>query len=230
MSGHAKGPTRVVMVHPPLVRVVHWLNVIAIFIMVGSGWRIYDNVPIFHWLTFPIWLSIGGDPEITYRHNGDTGFSNALLWHFAAMWLLVLNGLVYLAYGIAAGRFRMKLFPLSPRAVLRDMIAAATFKLDHDDISKYNAVQKLLYLGVLCILALVVISGLAIWKPVQFWWLTNLLGGFQGARLVHFLCMSAIVAFVVIHVSLAILVPSTIKAMITGKARVPADTPPRAAE
>jgi thiosulfate reductase cytochrome b subunit len=216
------GPSRVVTIHPPIVRVAHWLNVAAIFMMVGSGWRIYNNVPIFHWLMFPEWFTLGGDPEITYHHNGDTGFSNALLWHFAAMWLLVVNGVIYVTYGILGGRFRRKLLPLSPRAVFNDAVAALTFKLDHHDISIYNAVQKLLYLGVLCVLALVVVSGIAIWKPVQFHWLTALLGGFQGARLVHFLCMSAIVGFVVIHVALALLVPSTLRAMVTGRARIPA--------
>jgi thiosulfate reductase cytochrome b subunit len=209
---------RSIVVHPPAVQIAHWLNVIAIFIMVGSGWHIYDNVPVIEWLTFPKWATLGGDPEITYKLHGDVGFGNALLWHFGAMWLLVINGLFYVGHGLVSGRFRAKFLPISPREVVKDLGEALTFKLKHDDISVYNAVQKLMYLGVLGVLALAVLSGLAIWKPVQLQELTALFGGFQGARLVHFLCMAAIVLFVLVHVTLALLVPSTLVAMITGKA------------
>jgi thiosulfate reductase cytochrome b subunit len=207
-----------IVVHPPAVQIAHWLNVVAIFIMVGSGWHIYDNVPIFTWLAFPKWATLGGDPEITYKLHGDVGFGNALLWHFGAMWLLVINGLFYVGYGLLSGRFYAKFLPISAREVARDVREALTFKLKHDDISVYNAVQKLMYLGVLGALALAVLSGLAIWKPVQLQVLTSLFGGFQGARLVHFLCMAAIVLFVLVHVTLALLVPSTLVAMLTGKA------------
>jgi thiosulfate reductase cytochrome b subunit len=211
---------RRIVVHPPAVQIAHWLNVVAIFIMVGSGWHIYDNVPIFPWLTFPKWATIGGDPELTYKLHGDVGFGNALLWHFAAMWLLVVNGLFYVGYGLLSGRFYRKFLPISPREVVKDLRDALTFKLQHADISVYNAVQKLMYVGVLGVLGLIVLSGLAIWKPVQLQVLTALFGGFQGARLVHFLCMTAIVLFVLVHVTLALLVPSTLVAMFTGKANV----------
>jgi thiosulfate reductase cytochrome b subunit len=217
----ATGASRVITVHPPWVQICHWLNAIAIFIMVGSGWHIYNNVPVVPWLTFPDWATLGGEPELTYKLHGDVGFGNALLWHFAAMWLLVINGLVYVGYGLASGRFRRKLWPISARGLVADVRDALTLKLAHEDISIYNSVQKLLYVGVLGVLALIVISGLAVWKPVQFQTLAAVLGGFQGARLVHFVCMSAIVLFVAVHVTLALLVPSTLKAMFTGKARVP---------
>jgi thiosulfate reductase cytochrome b subunit len=172
---------------------------------------------------------LGGDPDLTYKLHGDVGFGNALLWHFAAMWLLVVNGLVYAVYGFASGRFRRKLLPISARGIVADVHDALTFKLAHEDISVYNSVQKLLYVGVLSVMVLIVLSGLAVWKPVQFQSLAALLGGFQGARLVHFLCMSAIVLFVVVHVTLALLVPSTLKAMVTGRARVPVAAAPAAA-
>jgi thiosulfate reductase cytochrome b subunit len=226
VSAAPGSPGRIVLVHPPAVQVAHWLNVAAIFVMVGSGWHIYDNVPIFSWLLFPKWATLGGDPEITYKLHGDVGFGNALLWHFGAMWLLVINGLFYVGYGLLSGRFRRRFLPISPREVFTDIRDALTFKLKHEDISVYNAVQKLLYIGILCVLALIVLSGLAIWKPVQFQELTALFGGFQGARLVHFLCMSAIVLFVLIHVTLALLVPSTLAAMFTGRTRVPAGPQP----
>ncbi len=213
--------SRIAILHPRIVRSTHWINAIAIFVMIGSGWRIYNNDPIFSWINFPLYATIGGDPDITYKLNGDAGFSNALLWHFAAMWLLVINGVVYVVYGIASGRFLTKLLPISLSETIAAIRETLRLKLGHEDISIYNPVQKLLYIGILCTLALIVLSGLAIWKPVQFQVLTVLFGGFQGARLVHFLCMSAISGFILIHVSLALLVPSTLAAMITGRARVP---------
>lgn len=213
---------RSVLLHPAIIRITHWLNALAVVVMIASGWRIYNNDPIFAWLQFPIELTLGGDPELTYKLNGDAGFSNALLWHFAAMWLLVLNGLAYLGYGVFSGRFRAKFLPISPRAVLRDIADALRLRLTHHDISTYNAVQRLLYVGVIALIVLVVLSGLAIWKPVQLASLAALFGDFQGARLIHFLAMAAIVGFLVVHVALALLVPSTLVAMVTGRARVPA--------
>ncbi len=226
-------------VHSRFVRITHWLNAIAILVMIGSGWRIYNNVPIFHWLTFPEWATLGGDPEITYKLNKDVGFSNALLWHFAFMWLFFVNGAVALAGGILSGRFRGKWLPISPRELVHDIRAALSFNLAHDDITVYNAVQKLLYIGVACAMLLMFASGLAIWKPVQFSGLTWLFYDFQGARLVHFLGMSAIALFLAVHVTLALLVPQTIVAMSRGTIRVaapagapaevPADLPAEAA-
>jgi thiosulfate reductase cytochrome b subunit len=219
--------TRMAILHPGIIRITHWLNAVAIVIMVGSGWRIYNNDPIFSWINFPITFTLGGDPETTYKLNGDTGFSNALLWHFAAMWLLVLNGLVYLGYGLVSGRLRRKLLPISLSEIVRNIADVLKFKLSHGDISIYNGVQKLLYIGVILAVVLMVASGLAIWKPVQLQGLAAIFGGFQGARLVHFLFMTAIVCFIVVHVALAILVPSTLLAMLTGRARVPVHIEPK---
>jgi thiosulfate reductase cytochrome b subunit len=222
MTAKGNEATRAVLVHPPVVRLTHWVNAVAIFIMVGSGWHIYDNVPIFSWLRFPIWLTISGDPDLTYARNSDVGFSNALLWHLAGMWLFVVNGLVYLSYAIFSGRLFRKMLPIRPSEVVETIADTLRFKLSHDDLTVYNAVQKLLYLGVLGAMIVIVISGLSLWKPVQFQGLITLFQGFQGARLVHFLCMAAIVAFVAVHVTLAVLVPRTLGSMITGRVRVPA--------
>jgi thiosulfate reductase cytochrome b subunit len=210
---------QVVKVHPLFVRVTHWLNAIAIIIMIGSGWRIYNNVPILGWLEFPNWLTLGGDPEITYKLNKDAGFSNALLWHFAAMWLFFINGLIALTIGILSGRLRRKWLPISMRELFHDLREALSFRLAHDDITVYNAVQKLLYTGVTAAAVLMLISGLAIWKPVQFQTLTWLFYDFQGARLAHFIGMSAIALFLAVHVVLAILVPKTIVAITKGSIR-----------
>jgi thiosulfate reductase cytochrome b subunit len=190
--------------HPLPIRIMHWINALSIVIMIGSGWKIYNDEVLFGWLHFPEWITIGGEAQ------------GALQWHFFAMWILMLNGICYLAYGIATGRFRRKLFPIRPREVISNIRDALRFRLSHDDITRYNAVQRLLYFGIILIITLQVFSGWAIWKPMQFPELTALFYDFQGARLVHFLGMSAIVAFILIHVALALLVPKTLGAMITG--------------
>jgi thiosulfate reductase cytochrome b subunit len=194
-------------IHPAWVRVTHWVNVLAMFVMITSGWRIYNASPLFPF-QFP--------PEITIG-DGLDGLSGALLWHFAAMWLLVVNGLVYLALGIVGGRFRRKLLPIRPADVVHDLGAALTGKLSHDDLSVYNAVQRLLYLGVIAAGIVMVLSGISIWKPVQVQELTATFGGYNAARFVHFFAMAAIVGFLVVHIVLAILVPKSLLAMIRGR-------------
>lgn len=200
----APGPTRLAVIHPVWVRVTHWINAVAILVMIGSGWEIYNASPLFPF-RFPRSMTLGG------------WLAGALLWHFAAMWVLVINGLVYLTLGITTGRFRRKLFPIRPSEVLSDALAALRGKLSHDDLSIYNAVQKLLYLGVILAGTVIVLSGLSIWKPVQFQELTALFGGYDAARYVHFLAMAAIVGFLVVHVVVALLVPKSIRAMVRGR-------------
>ena len=192
------------VIHPTWVRVTHWINALAILVMIGSGWQVYDASPLFAF-TFPRSIALG------------QWLGGALLWHFAAMWVLVVNGLVYVTLGFATGRFRRKLYPIRPREVIADVKAALTFKLAHDDLSHYNAVQKLLYTGVILAGVVIVLSGLSIWKPVQFQELTALFGGYDVARYVHFAAMAAIVGFLVVHVSLALLVPKSLRAMVVGK-------------
>jgi thiosulfate reductase cytochrome b subunit len=192
------------LLHPLPLRIMHWINAVAIFIMIGSGWRIYNDDVILGWLHFPDSLVIG-----KWAQYG-------LQWHFFGMWILVVNGLAYLTYGIVTGRFRQKLFPISPREVIATVRDALRFHLSHDDLTVYNAVQKTLYVGVICVGILIVITGLCLWKPIQFSELAGLFGSFQIIRLIHFLCMSAIVAFIFIHVTLALLVPQSLVAMLTG--------------
>src|SRR5215475_2564156 len=190
--------------HPLPLRIMHWVNAAAIFIMIGSGWRIYNDDVLFGWLRFPDFLVIG-----KWAQYG-------LQWHFFGMWIFVLNGLAYLTYGLFTGRFRQKLFPISPREAFATIGDALHLRLTHEDLNVYNAVQKVLYLGVILVGILIVISGLALWKPVQFSEVAALFGNFQTIRLIHFLCMAAIVAFVAVHVTLALLVPQSLVAMITG--------------
>jgi thiosulfate reductase cytochrome b subunit len=190
------------IIHPVWVRVTHWVNAIAIIMMILSGWQIYNASPLFPF-DFPVGL--GG------------WLAGALLWHFAAMWLLVVNGLVYLTLGIATGRFQHKLLPIRPSEVVRDFIAALRGTLSHADLSVYNAVQRLLYLGVILAAIVAVLSGLSIWKPVQVQELTAVFGGYDTARFVHFFAMAAIVSFLVIHVVLALIVPKSLRAMVIGR-------------
>jgi thiosulfate reductase cytochrome b subunit len=191
------------LVHPLYVRITHWINALAMLVMIGSGWQIYNASPLFPF-TFPPSLALGG------------WLAGGILWHFAAMWLLIANGLVYVTLGLATGRFR-KLLPIRPGDVARDLWAALTGRLRHDDLARYNAVQKLLYLGILLTGVVVVASGFAIWKPVQLRPITTLFGGYEAARYVHFFAMAAIVAFLVLHVVMALLVPKSLRAMIRGR-------------
>src|SRR5262245_47624901 len=192
------------IVHPLWVRVTHWINAVAVFIMIGSGWEIYNASPLFGF-TYPKSITLGG------------WLAGALLWHFAAMWLLAVNGLVYVTLGLATGRFKRKLFPLRASEVIADAGAALRGQLAHDDLSVYNAVQKLLYLGVILAGIVIVLSGLSIWKPVQLQELTALFGGYDAARYVHFFAMAAIVGFIAIHVVMAFVVPKSLRAMIIGR-------------
>ena len=197
-------PATAKVIQPAWVRTVHWINAVAMILMIMSGWQIYDASPLFRF-SFPSSITLGG------------WLGGALLWHFAAMLLLMVNGLVYLMLGFATGRFRKKLLPITPGGVITDARAALTGKLSHDDLTRYNYVQKLLYAGIIVVGVVIVLSGLSIWKPVQLQWLTALFGGYDVARYVHFICMSAIVAFLIVHVLLALLVPKSLRAMIIGR-------------
>jgi thiosulfate reductase cytochrome b subunit len=200
-----QAPTpRVRRMHPLAVRIMHWTNAVAMIIMIGSGWKIYNDEVLFGWLHFPEWITIGGEAQ------------GALQWHFLGMWIFTINLLCYVVYGLVSGRFWRKLLPVWPRQVIADTRAALRFKLAHDDITKYNAIQRVLYIGIILVMIVQIISGLAIWKPVQFQELTALFYDFQGARLAHFICMALIVGFLLVHVALALLVPKTLGAMITG--------------
>jgi thiosulfate reductase cytochrome b subunit len=202
--------------HPLPLRIMHWINAVAIFIMIGSGWKIYNDDAIFGWLRFPDSIVIG-----KWAQYG-------LQWHFFGMWIFVINGLAYLIYGISTGRFWQKLVPISVREIIAMIGDALRLRLGHDDLTHYNAVQKILYLGVMLVGILIVITGLSLWKPVQFSELASLFGNFQIIRLIHFLCMAAIVAFILVHVSLALLVPRSLVAMLTGGPVVD-DGPPHSA-
>lgn len=192
------------LIHPWWLRLTHWLNVVAVCVLALSGWRIYNAAPFYDFV-IPNGITLGG------------WLGGALQWHFAAMWLLVVNGLIYLVANVVTGRLLSKFFPLSPRAFLDDLKAALKGQLTHADPSHYNAVQRAFYLFVIVDSVLLVLSGLVLWKSVQFPLLRELLGGYETARRVHFLAMSALVGFVGIHLVMVALVPRTLLAMIRGR-------------
>ncbi|WP_454871885.1 cytochrome b/b6 domain-containing protein [Paraburkholderia xenovorans] len=192
-------------IQPAWVRIAHWLNALAAVLMMLSGWRIYDASPVFAGFRIPTGITLGG------------WLGGALQWHFAAMWLLFFNALFYLAMNLVTGRLRSKFFPLSPRAILHDLGEALKGHLSHADPSRYNAVQKFAYLFVMLDIAILILSGLAIWKSVQFPLLRDLMGGYDNARVVHFCAMALLAGFVVVHLTMVALVPRSLLTMIRGR-------------
>lgn len=199
-------PLGVRAAHPLPIRIMHWIGAVSILCMISSGWAIYNADPLLPF-TFPRWITLGG------------WLAGGIAWHISVMWVLFANGAAYLLYGFASGHFRRDLRPVGPGAVARDVAAALTGRLGHR-IGHYNAVQRLLYTGVIVALVAVVVTGLSIWKPVQFGWLTGLFGGYPVARLIHLGAMACIAAFVVLHVVLVALYPRTLVSML---AAVPAE-------
>ena len=192
-------------IHPLWVRAFHWINAAAVILMCMSGWQVYEASPVFKAIRFPAAITLGG------------WLGGALLWHFAIMWVLVANFVAYLALGMLTGRLRRTIFPLTLRAVATDLVAALRGKLGHSNLSEYNAVQKLAYLVVIVDIALVIVSGLTIWKPVQFPLLQTLMGSFDNARVVHFAAMGVLVGFFAIHIVMVALVPRSLLTMIRGR-------------
>jgi thiosulfate reductase cytochrome b subunit len=197
-------PASSLIIHPLWLRASHWLNAVAVVVMVSSGWRVYNASPLFDF-RFPREVALGG------------WLGGALQWHFAGMWLLVLNGLVYLTLNVLSGRFRHKFLPLRPAVVWSDLRAALRGRLSHADPRHYNGLQRVAYLGVMLVLLVLVLSGLVLWKSVQFPVLRELLGGYEVARRIHFFAMAALVAFVAGHLSMVALVPRTLIAMVRGR-------------
>ena len=208
MSAAQPAKAAVMVIHPLVVRVTHWLNAVAIVCLIMSGWQIYNASPLFGF-SFPRWATLGG------------WLGGAIAWHLAAMWLLLASGLVYLGYGIVGRHFMRSFLPIRPSAVWRDLREALSFRLVHR-LGAYNAVQRLFYVAVLLLGVLAVLSGLGLWKPVQFQDMVGLMGGYEVVRRIHFVAMAGIVGFLVVHLALVAIVPSTLWAMITGRARVEA--------
>ncbi|APW40506.1 cytochrome B [Rhodoferax koreense] len=191
-------------IQPLWVRLTHWLNALAVLVLVASGWRIYNAAPFFPF-NIPATLTLGG------------WLGGALQWHFAAMWLLAANGLVYLCSNLFSGRLFAKFLPVSPAGLWHDALAALRGKLSHADPRHYNQVQRFAYLFVMLDIVLLVLSGLVLWKSVQFGLLRELLGGYEFARRIHFVAMALLVAFVAVHLVMVALVPRTLLSMLSAQ-------------
>jgi thiosulfate reductase cytochrome b subunit len=206
MSAPERDSGQWIKVHPLVVRLTHWINAVAVLIMITSGWQIYNASPLFGF-SFPDALTLGG------------WLAGALQWHFAALWLFAVNGAIYVGYGLLSGHFRRKLLPISPAALLHDVREAMRGRLAHEDLSVYNAAQRAAYVALILALMVLVASGLALWKPVQLYSLALPMGDYEGARLLHFFAMAAVALIVLVHVVMVILVPRTFPTMLTGRAR-----------
>ena len=211
-------PNDKLLLHPAIVRITHWTWALGVILLVMSGLRIFNQEPVFssYEFYFPVWLTLGGSYEDTNRLHNDFGLAAALLWHFAAMWLLFVSLIVFLVYGFASGHFRRKYWPVTPREILSNIGDFLRGRLGHD-IGTRNAVQKLLYAFALLDMTVMVLSGLVLWKPVQFQEIGRLMGDYEGARYVHFFGMAGIVGFIVVHIALTLLVPKVLPPMITGR-------------
>jgi thiosulfate reductase cytochrome b subunit len=195
------------VVHPLFVRITHWINAFAVFAMLMSGLRIYNAAPLYEF-RFPPELTLGG------------WLAGALAWHFAVMWLLVLNGVAYLLYGVFSGHFIRRLFSIGAMSAYRNVKLEMRHLLLHGT-GEYNLIQRLLYVVVILDVSLLFVSGLALWKPVQFHDLGAWMGGYEGARRVHFYGMTVLALFILVHVSVASAIKGSIPSMLTG--RLPAD-------
>lgn len=192
------------IVHPLVVRICHWLNALAVLLMLTSGWRIYDASPLFGFI-FPSGITLGG------------WLAGALQWHFAAMWLLVSSGLAYLVYGILSGYYRRNLLPSGRAAVTKALADFLHGHLEHR-MGSYNPLQRIAYITAIMLACVLVLSGAVLWKPVQLQEIAWLVGGYDGARYVHFFAMTGMTLFIFVHVFMAILVPRTLIPMLTGRA------------
>jgi thiosulfate reductase cytochrome b subunit len=186
--------------HPLPIRIMHWIGALSVICMVLSGWAIYNASPSLPF-TFPKWMTLGG------------WLAGGIAWHISIMWVLFVDGVAYLAYGFASGHFRRDLFPPSLRALIETTVAALTGRLGHS-LGHYNAVQRILYAGVIVLICCQVVTGLAIWKPVQLGWITELFGGYPVARGIHLAAMIGIVLFLIVHLTLVAIFPSTLVAMV----------------
>lgn len=209
---------------PAAIRLAHWINIPLIIIMAGSGLEIFAAYPAlgpqgaqYRWYPFqndapPSWLRIGG------------WLAGARYWHFTIAWFLVLNAVIYLVYMIASGEWRRRLF--IPSRDISNALAMFAYYLrvrrNPPPGDFYNGLQRLVYTSAILIGVVVVLSGLAIYKPVQLYWITAAFGGYDFARVVHLGCLGLLALFTVLHLVLVTLHPRTIVAMVTGGQRDPA--------
>ncbi len=211
--------------HHLVVRVTHWLTTVLLAGMTASGLQIYMAFPHFGekgkvWALFNPFDSsrFSGFPEWS-RLGG--WLAGGLNWHFALAWPFALTGLVYLAYMAASGEWRSLLFrPRDVGPAVQMQLYYLRLRRDHPPQGKHNALQKAAYTSIVLLGGLAVLTGFAIYKPVQLGWLVSAFGGFELARYWHFLSVWLFVAFTILHVLLVLLVdPASLRAIVTGRYR-----------
>ena len=217
--------------HHWIVRLTHWLSAIVLLGLIASGLQIYGAYPNFGlrgepyplpnpWAGdgFPKWARLGG------------WLAGGLNWHFTLAWFFVITGLVYLGFLVISGEWRSLFFRRRDLGPAVDMqLYYLRLRREHPPQGKHNALQKAAYTGIVVLGAISVLTGFAIYKPVQLWWLTALFGGYELARYWHFLAVWIFVGFTLLHVVLVLTVdPASLRAMVTGwyRGRFPSHDPP----
>jgi thiosulfate reductase cytochrome b subunit len=210
--------TRLAKKHPRVIRWSHWLNVPLLALMIWSGLLIY-------WANDVYRIGLGSVtlvhffPDALYRAFGlEYRLAEGLAWHFTVMWLFALNGLVYVLYTAFSGEWR-DLLP--NRRTLREALQVLLHDLRLSKVAppprKFNGAQQLAYTTVILMGAGSLVTGLAIYKPVQLAWLTWCLGGYEMARLEHFALAFGYVVFFVIHITQVVRAGwNNLRAMVTG--------------
>ena len=207
---------------PFFIRLTHWLNVPLLLLMAGSGLQIFSAYPalgprgaLYSWYPWqetlpPAWATFGG------------WLAGARHWHFALGWFLVLNGVIYLSYMVVRGEWRRRVFFPCRDTRNAALMLAYYLRLRRvpPPVDFYNGLQRLAYSFIIVIALVEVLSGLAIYKPVQLWWLGSLFGGYDGARAVHLLGLGLLALFAAVHLVMVALHPRAILTMLTGGQRV----------
>ena len=212
-------PPRGVRRHHWLVRITHWVNAIVLTGLIASGLQIYGAYSRFglkggrrigpnpfEGRSFPHWARLGG------------WLAGGLNWHFALGWFFIGAGLAYMAYLALSGEWRSLLFrPSDVGPAIQMQRYYLGLRKEHPPQGKHNALQKGAYTFIVALGALSALTGLSIYKPVQFHWLTALFGGYEFARYWHFVAVWVFVAFTLTHIALVFLVdPASLRAMLSG--------------
>lgn len=207
--------------HHWIVRLTHWATVIVLAGMITSGLQIYEAYARFGNRDAPSFPNAfeGSQFPASMRLGG--WLAGALNWHFALMWPLIAFGLLYAAYLVASGEWRALLFrPRDVPGAIEMIKYYLRLRGEHPPQGKHNPLQKLAYTTVVLLGGLAVLTGIAIYKPLQFSWLTAVFGGFQAARYWHFWIVWVFVGFSIVHVILVFVVdPASLRAMLTGAYR-----------
>ncbi|MDX2039072.1 MAG: cytochrome b/b6 domain-containing protein [Isosphaeraceae bacterium] len=215
--------------HSLPTRIFHWVNAVALGIMIWSGILIYWAHDVYEIRIFgrtilkffPSWFYTNPLWQIDHR------LAEGMAWHFSALWIFALNGLAYVIYTAASGEWKHLVPNLStPRDALHVVLHDLGIRKEPLPRAKFNGAQRIAYTGVVMMGAGSILSGIAIYKPVQFDWLRSLLGGYEAARLIHFLLTLGYVAFFVIHISQVVKAGwNNFRAMIIGVEARPIEVP-----